>query len=320
MSTAEAMHQSRSGRRIGRRTVARVLLLIGVLSIATRAQTHRTFATPEEAVNALIVAAKAGNLDALVEIFGPDSKDLVASSDPTTARQNRQTFLVAAAERTRLADDGPKKRTLVIGNENWPFPVPIVKVTNGWQFDTASGKQEVVDRRIGGNELAVIDTCRAYVAAQQRYAQLGHDGKPAGLYAMTFRSDPGKENGLYWPAKRGRKLSPLGDLVGRAAQEGRAINTTGGEEPSPFQGYYFKILTGQGSAARGGAKQYVVNGEMSGGFALVAWPAQYNSSGVMTFIVNQDDVVHQKDLGSQTDATARKITSYNPDKSWQQVR
>ena len=298
------------------RTIACVLLL-GALSIPARAQTHRTFATPDEAVKALVAAAKAGNLDALVEIFGPDSKDLVASSDPTTARQNRQIFVVAAAERTRLEDNGPNKRTLVIGNEDWAFPVPIVKVANGWQFDTAAGKEEVIDRRIGRNELDVIDTCHAYVAAQERYAQQAHDGKPAGLYAMTFRSDAGKENGLYWPAKRGQKLSPLGDLVGQAAQEGRVINAA---QPSPFQGYYFKILNAQGPAAPGGAKQYVVNGNMSGGFALMAWPAQYGSTGVMTFIVNRDGIVYQKDLGSQTDAAARKITSYDPDKSWQQVQ
>jgi hypothetical protein len=319
MSTTETMHRSSATRRIALRTIACVVLL-GALSIPARAQTHRTYATPDEAVKALIAAAKAGSLDALVEIFGPDSKDLIASSDPTTARQNRQIFVVAAAERTRFEDDGPNKKTLVIGNEDWPFPVPIVKVANGWQFDTAAGKEEVIDRRIGRNELAVIDTCHAYLAAQERYAQQGHDGKPAGLYAMTFRSDPGKENGLYWPAKQGQKLSPLGDLVGQAAQEGRAINTASGARPSPFQGYYFKILNAQGSAAPGGAKQYVVNGNMSGGFALVAWPAQYGSTGVMTFIVNQDGIVYEKDLGSQTDAAARKITSYNPDTSWQQIR
>ena len=320
MNTTEAMHRSSGTRRIARPTLASVLLLLGVLSITTRAQTHRTFATPDEAAKALIAAAKAGNLDALVEIFGPDGKDLVASSDPTTARQNRQIFVVAAAERTRLEDDGPNKKTLVIGNEDWAFPVPIVKVANGWQFDTAAGKEEVIDRRIGRNELAVIETCRAYVAAQKRYAQQGHDGKPAGLYARTFRSDPGKENGLYWPAKRGQKLSPLGDLVGQAAQEGRAINTASGAQPSPFQGYYFRIVTAQGAAAAGGAKAYVVNGEMTGGFALVAWPAQYDSTGVVTFIVNQDGIVYQKDLGGQTEAEARKIASYNPDKSWQRVR
>jgi Protein of unknown function (DUF2950) len=320
MSTTEAMHRSSGIPRIARRAIACVLLLLGVVSIAIRAQTHRTFATPDEAAKALIAAAKAGNLDALVEILGPDSKDLAASSDPTTARQNRQIFVVASAERTRLENDGPNKKTLVIGNEDWAFPVPIVKVAKGWQFDTAAGKEEVIDRRIGRNELAVIDTCRAYVAAQQRYAQQGHDGKPPGLYAMTFRSDPGKENGLYWPAKRGQKLSPLGDLVGQAAQEGRAIDTAGGAQPSPFQGYYFKILTAQGPAAAGGAKQYVVNGDMSGGFALVAWPAQYDSTGVMTFIVNRDDIVYQRDLGSQTDAAVRTIASFDPDKSWQRVR
>ena len=171
--------------------MACVLLFLAVSSIPAQAQAHRTFATPDEAVKALVAAAKAGNLDALIEIFGPDSRDLSASSDPTTARQNRQIFVVAAAERTRLEDDGPNKKTLVIGNEGWSFPVPIVKVANAWQFDTAAGKEEVIDRRIGRNELAVIDTCRAYVAAQERYAQQGHDGKPAGLYAMTFGSDAG---------------------------------------------------------------------------------------------------------------------------------
>ena len=174
-------------------------------------------------------------------------------------------------------------------------------------------------RRIGRNELSAIDTCRAYVTAQQRYAQQGHDGKPAGVHATKFQSDPGKENGLYWPTARGQKRSPLGDLVAQAAAEGRPV---GGDrpQPSPFHGYYFKILTAQGSAAPGRSqKPYIVKGEMSGGFALVAWPAEYDATGVMTFLVNQDGIVRQKDLGPGTDAAARKMTAYNPDASWQQV-
>ncbi len=207
---------------------------------------------------------------------------------------------------------------LIVGNEGWPFPVPLVKSANSWRFDTAAGKEEVLARRIGRNELAVIGTCRTYVAAQQHYAQQGHDGKPAGLFATTFPSDPGKQNGLYWPSARQEPRSPLGDLVAQAAQEGQQLGANR-EQPSPFHGYYFKILSGQGTAARGGARSYVVNGEMSGGFALVAWPAQYDATGVMTFIVNQDGIVHEKDLGAQTGATVAAMTRYNPDASWRRV-
>jgi len=171
-----------------------------------------------------------------------------------------------------------------------------------------------VARRIGRNELEVIEICRTYVAAQRRYSQTEHDGKPLGLYARSFRSDPGKQNGLYWPTARGQKRSPLGDLVAEAAEEERPLGNAA--QPAAFHGYYFKILTAQGAAAPGGAKSYIVNGEMTGGFALVAWPAQYDESGVMTFIVNQDGILHEKDLGPQTEAAAKAMTRYDPDKSW----
>jgi len=179
---------------------------------------HRTFTTPDEAAQALIAAVKAGNMDELLKIFGPDADQLVASSDPATGRKNREVFAIAVAEKWQLADDAPNRKTMVIGNEEWPFPVPIVKDAAGWRFDTAAGKEEIIARRIGRNELAAIDTARAYVTAQRRYAQTGHDGQPAGLYAKVFTSDPGKENGLYWPAAHGQKRSPLGELVGRAAE------------------------------------------------------------------------------------------------------
>jgi len=227
-------------------------------------------------------------------------------------------FLVAAREHWELIDHGNRK-TLVVGNEEWLFPVPLVKDGAGWRFDTAAGKEEILARRIGRNELAVIETCRSYVAAQHRYARQGHDGKRAGLYAMTFSSDPGKENGLYWPISKGRKPSPLGDLVAQAAAGGRPAGT-GGEQPPPFQGYYYKILTGQGPAANGGAKDYIVDGEMSGGFGLVAWPAQYDVTGVMTFIVSADNVVLEQDLGASTDSIGRKMTRYDPDSSWHRLR
>lgn len=294
--------------------------LLSPVSGAAQAGGHRTFASPERAVEALVNAVKAGNLDEVLAIFGPEGQELVASSDPVTGRRNREVFAVAATERWQLVDDGANRKTLVIGNEEWPFPIPLAKKTNGWQFDTAAGKEEVIARRIGRNELGTIQSCRAYVAAQLRYAQEGHDGKPAGIYAMTFNSDPGKQNGLYWPAARGQKRSPLGDLLAEAAEEGRDSGTGRTQPPSPLHGYFFKILTAQGAAAKGGARKYVVNGAMSGGFALVAWPAQYNVTGVMTFVVGPDGIVVEKDLGPGTDAAAKKITSYNPDASWRQSK
>ena len=222
--------------------------------------TARTFDTPESAVQALVEAAKAKNLDDVVAIFGPEGRDLVDSSDQATARRNRQVFAVAVAERWQLVDQANGSKVLVIGKEAWPFPIPIVKGASGWRFDTAAGKEEILDRRIGRNELAVIRISRTYVAAQRLYASRGHDGQSAGRYARTFASEPGRQNGLYWPTRRGEKRSPLGDLVAHAAEEGRALGK-GGPEAPPFHGYYFKILTGQGPAAAGGAKSYVVDGE-----------------------------------------------------------
>ena len=302
-------------------TLALSCALVALISSGAAAQTsgNRTFASAEEAVKVLLDIVKKGDRDALLALFGTDGKELVASSDPASARQNLQVFAVAAREQWRLDDAAPDRKTLVVGHEEWPFPVPLVKSAQGWQFDTAAGKEEVIARRIGRNELSAIATSRAYVGAQQRYAMQGHDGKQAGVYAAKFRSDAGKENGLYWPAGRGQKRSPLGDLVAEAAAEGRPV---GGDKPQPtgFHGYYFKILTAQGKAAAGGARNYVVKSDMTGGFALVAWPAQYDVTGVMTFVVNQDGSVRQKDLGPDTDAAARKMTAYNPDASWQEVK
>ena len=294
------------------------LMAAATFSTSVSAQAARQFATPEEAVKTLVNAVKSGNVADVVAILGAESRELIESSDPATARQHRQVFIVAVGERWHLEDAAPNRKTLVIGNEDWPFPVPLVKEESGWRFDTAAGKEEVIARRIGRNELAVIGTVRAYVTAQRRYAEQAHDGNPAGIHATKFASDPGKENGLYWPAKTGQKRSPLGDLVAQAAADGRAVGG-GRSQPSPFHGYYFKILTAQGSAAQGGAKQYMVKGLMSGGFAVVAWPAQYDVTGVMTFVTNHDGFVYEKDLGPGTDAAARTMTAYNPDASWRQV-
>jgi hypothetical protein len=297
-------------------------LTIGNLTLARSTSatqdSPRTFQTPDAAARELIRVVKAGNLAELIAIFGRDGQELADGSDPPTGRKNREVFTVAAAEGWRLVDQGNNRKTLTIGNEGWPFPVPIVKDGTAWRFDTAAGKEEVIARRIGRNELAVMETCRAYVAAQRRYAQQGHDGKPAGLYAKSFHSEPGKENGLYWPVVRGQKRSPLGDLVAQAAEQERPLDTNI-TRPSTFHGYYFRILTAQGPAASGGAKSYVLDGEMSGGFALVAWPAQYDATGVMTLIVNHDGIVYQKDLGLETESVTKSMTRYDPDRSWQRI-
>ena len=309
----------RTGKRLVLACACALIGISGFSSGAAQSSQPRIFPTPDDAVTTLVASAKKGDLDALLAIFGSDGRELLASSDPATARKNRQVFVVAATEQWHLTDAGANRKTLVIGNEEWPFPVPLVKEAAGWRFDTAAGKEEVIARRIGHNELAAIETVRAYVTAQRRYAAQGHDGNRPGVYASMFRSDPGKENGLYWPAARGQKRSPLGDLVAQAAEEGRAVGTSG-KEPSPFHGYYFKILTAQGRSAPGGAKTYVVDGKMSAGFALVAWPAQYDVTGVMTFLVNDAGIVLEKDLGPGTDTIAATMRAYNPDASWKEVR
>jgi hypothetical protein len=281
-------------------TMLCVALVSGPAVIDAQKPSQRTFPTPEDAVHALTTAAAASTPDELLAIFGAEGQELLDSSDPVTARRGREVFTVAIAEGWHLENQGANRKTLVIGNENWPFPVPLVKSGSAWRFDTAAGKEEVLARRIGRNELAVIATCRAFVKAQHQYAATAHDGQPAGRFATAIRSDPGKQNGLYWPTKHGEPRSPLGDLVAQAAEEGRQIGPAP-ERPTPFHGYFFKPLT------------------LPDGFAIVAWPAEYDATGVMTFVVNQDGVVRQKDLGPKTDATVAGIASYKPDKSWPPV-
>ena len=304
--------------------LTRYALVIVCLNVAACRSTpveqpkSRTFNTPEEAVKALEAAVKGDKVDDLLAIFGPEAKEVVDTSDPQAAKRNRQVFAVAMKEGWRLTDQDGHAKTLVVGNESWPFPIPIVNDAGKWRFDTAAGKEEVIARRIGRNELAVIQICRTYVAAQKLYAEHGHDGQPAKIYARAFRSDEGRQNGLYWASVKGQHRSPLGDLVAQAAEEGRALDKRTG--PAPFHGYYFKILTAQGASAAGGAKDFVLDGRMSGGFALVAWPAQYDSTGVMTFVVNRDGIVREKDLGAGSDAAARAMTLYDPDASWTAIQ
>ena len=301
------------------RSMSALAIVVGLAAGACARTTETgTFESADAAVRALIDTTKAGDLDALVALFGPEGRDIMSSSDPATARRNQEVFLAAVAQRWRLEDRDAGTKELIVGNEDWPFPIPLVRTDRGgWRFDTAAGKEEILARRIGRNELAVIDVCRAYVKAQRAYARTGHDGTPAGHYAQRFNSEPGKHNGLYWPSRRGEPRSPLGDLVATAAADGYDLASR--HTPQPFHGYNFRILTAQGAAAPGGDREYVKKGAMSGGFALIAWPVQYDATGVMTFIVNADGVVHERDLGPDTTKAAAAITRYNPDSMWRPV-
>jgi len=304
--------------RLLRRASASAVLLVTLSCSSTPSgPTQRTFAAPEDAVRTLAEVVKKGDLGEVVAMFGSDGQALIDSSDPATARRSREVFTAAMAQGWRLTDQGTDHKELVVGDEDWPFPVPLVKDGDVWRFDTAAGMEEVIARRIGRNELAVLQICRAYVTAQRIYASRAHDGGAAGVYAQTFRSDPGRQNGLYWPAARGENRSPLGELVTQAEERPSGADSGG---PSPFHGYLFKILKAQGTAAPGGPKDYVANGTMSHGFALVAWPAQYDVTGVMTFVVNHDGIIHEKDLGADTAAAASGMTLYNPDASWKSVQ
>ena len=278
----------------------------------------RIFASPKDARQALIAAVEAKDHKELRTIFGPTAADL-EPGDPVEQATEFAHFARHISEGVTLIMEGEKKAVLLIGAKKWPFPIPIVKKKEGWLFDTAAGRQEILTRRIGHNELLAINVCRTFVEAQREYYNLPEpDGVPIPKYAQRMISSPGKRDGLYWPTFSGEKESPLGPLVAEAKDEGYLQKRKEGEHGRrPFHGYYFRILKGQGPDAAGGKYHYVINGNMVAGFALVAYPARWGVSGVMTFIVNQRGRVYQKDLGPQTDEIARKIQEYNPDLSWQ---
>ena len=310
--------------RTARTQVGATALLAAVVAFSmalspmlAQAKPQKTFPKAEEAVLALAQAAKTHDLDGLLAIFGSEAEDLLSSGDPVDDRRHREVVLVAFQQGWRLVDQGANTKELIIGDEGWPFPVPLVKEESGWRFDTEAGAEEVLARRIGRNELSVIQICMTYVQAQMEYASQGHDGKPAGIYARKTTSDPGKQNGLYWAVKLGEKPSPLRSLAAQAA-EGYA-DTSSSSGPRPFHGYFFRILTAQGTAGPGGAKSYLVDGEMTAGFALVAYPVEYDDSGVMTFIINQDGILYEKDLGENTTEIASRIREYNVDATWSKV-
>ncbi len=306
-------------RRLAIAIVATLLMGAAASQNALAASPHqRTFASPGEAVQALVEAVKAGDMEALSAILGPEGRDLISSGDAVADKQERERFVRSYEQSNKLERPTETKAVLIIGQDEWPLPIPVVKEGGTWRFDTAAGKDEILNRRIGRNELNTMQVCLAYVDAQREYARVAREGDGLLTYAMKFRSDEGKKNGLYWPTKEGEGLSPLGVLVANARAEGYSRKTSGGQ-PTPYHGYVYRILTAQGPDAPGGAYDYVVNGKMIGGFALVAYPAQYGVSGVMTFLVNHQGVVYEKDLGTDTERLARAMQAYNPDNTWKKA-
>jgi hypothetical protein len=287
-----------------------------ITAVPILAASQITFATPEAAVDALIAANRDNDLTKLLAILGPDGEKLIHSGDSVADRRGRKLFVAAYDEAHKLDREGDDKAALIVGADEWPLPIPLVRENAHWRFDTKAGADEILNRRIGRNELDVIEVCRAFVEAQHEYAakRLGPNG--AAEYAQHFMSRIGQRDGLYWPAKAGEEESPLGPLIARAQTAGYRPGTPH-QRPRPYYGYYFHILTQQGPNAPGGAKDYVVNGRMTGGFALIAYPATHGDSGIMTLIVNQDGIVYQKNFGPDTTNIAARITQYDPDASWQ---
>jgi len=275
--------------------------------------------SPQRAVDALIAAVRADQTADLIRIFGPEGKPLVYSGDPVADGNDRDKFVAAYDEMNKVVAEGSDRAVLVIGKDSWPFPIPLVKQGESWRFDTKAGAEEILDRRIGRNELSAIEVCRAYVDAQREYASRDHRGDGLLEYAQHFMSRSAKQDGLYWPVPMGEAPSPMGPLVASARAEGYPAGDAHAKR-EPYHGYYYRILKQQGKNAPGGAHDYVVEGRMIGGFALVAFPAQYGASGVMTFIVNQDGVVYQKNLGPDTATIAPQMTEFDPDPSWKALQ
>ncbi len=281
---------------------------------APKAAVQKSFATPEEAVKALVEAVRASDVEGMVAVIGPKSRSWLFTGDRVADASDWKKFLAGYDAKNRLAKEGDAKAILVIGDD-WPFPAPLVKKGDKWAFDADAGREEVMNRRVGRNELDTIQTLLAAVDAQREYAARDADGDGLHHYAARIRSTPGKKDGLYWETKAGEPASPLGPLAAKAVSEGYGAGKKDAK-PMPYHGYYFRILTAQGKDAPGGAYDYLVKGKLFGGFAIVAWPASYRNSGVKTFVVNHDGVVFEKDLGSDTARLAAAMKLFNPDKTW----
>ena len=298
-------------------SIRHVRLLAGLVAIASLglmtppAEAQQPFANPDEATGALATAVKSGMKQNILKVLGADGEDIISSGDDVVDTDARNKFVAAYDAKHSVKVDG-KKALLIIGADDFAFPIPLIHTKAGWEFDTDEGRQEILYRRIGRNELNAIQTCLAFVDAENEYAEKDR-GDGVGLYAQRIVSSPGKKDGLYWPSDNND--SPLGQLAADASAEGYKA----GSEPQPYHGYYYRILTQQGASAAGGALNYVVKGKMIGGFALVAYPADYGNSGVMTFMVSHASTVYQRDLGENTEARVKSMTSFDPDKTWSKV-
>ena len=283
---------------------------------------QKTFVSPEEGANAMMAAMKKNDVKTLTAIFGPAGKKLIFSRDPNVDKERRETFVMSYQEKNRFERIGDTIAILYTGKDDWPFPIPLVKNAQGWHFDSKSGKVEILNRVIGRNELSAVQVCLAYVDAQREYALGDHDRDGFFEYAQKFVSDPGKKNGLYWETREDEKPSPLGPAIAMATREGykkMAKDFLAIGSPLPYHGYFYKILKAQGKNTPGGAYDYIANGKMIGGFALVAYPAEYGSSGIMTFIVHMDGIVYDKNLGKNSDKIAETLKQFDPDKTWKIV-
>jgi len=297
-------------------SIAVLCLLLNTLCYAQQGD-QRTFATPGEATLVLYTAVNANDEASLSGIFGKAAGDLLHSGDEVADRNMVQTFLSRYDQMHRVVIEPNGAATLYIGAENWPFPISIAKNSSGtWYFDTAAGKQEILYRRVGRNENDAIEICQALVQAQREYASAVRNNESSKHYAMRFISDDGKQNGLFWKTSEGEPPSPIGPLIVQASSEGYSAQKG---QPTPFHGYYYRILTKQGHFAKGGKKNYLVKGELVRGFAFLAYPADYKNSGVMTLLVNQDGIVYQKDLGPDSETIAAHMTQYDPDDTWERV-
>ena len=285
----------------------------GAQSTAPQSAPQPSFATPEEALAALIAAAQKQDPQALQILLGPGTEQLLSSGDAVQDRRARDAFLARYDAYHELDAGSPDRLVLLVGEDRWPSPIPLVREGGRWSWNGAAGARELVVRRIGADELHTISVMKGFVQAENDYAAVGRDGGPAGVYAQKLHSSPGKQDGLYWEVPSGASASPAGPLLADASAEGYAVTGGGG---APYHGYLFRILTSQGADANGGARDYLTDGKLTGGFALLAYPASYDVSGVMTFIVNQDGVVWQRDLGKDTAAAAAAIKNFNPDQNW----
>jgi len=284
-------------------------------SVPAAQNSQREFATPEKAAAALVAAVRANDQPEILRILGADGEKLIHSGDTVADREGRQRFVTAYDEAHKVQVEGAGTAALIVGTQSWSLPIPIVNKADRWHFDTVASVRKIIDRRVGRNELSVIEVCRAYVEAQREYASQDRLGNGLHEYAQKFESNAGRHDGLYWEAAAGEGQSPLGPLVVKARAQGYTDDDHG-FEPAPYHGYFYRILTRQGAHAPGGAKDYIAAGHMTGGFALLAFPARWGDSGITTFIVNRDGIVFQKNLGPQTAELARQITEYDPDPSW----